>query len=69
MKLARFPCRKLSPFRSKGDGPLEYDEVIGRLEEMGDERARKVWARVGMETKNYFGVNLTKLKKFSRPDQ
>lgn len=45
---------------------MEYDEVIKRLEEMGDERARKVWARVGMDTKNYFGVNLTKLKKFSR---
>ena len=45
---------------------MEYKEVIKRLEEMGDERARKVWARVGMDTKNYFGVNLTKLKKFSK---
>jgi len=45
---------------------LEYNEVIDRLEELGDERARKVWARLGMDTKNYFGVNLTKLKKFSR---
>jgi 3-methyladenine DNA glycosylase AlkD len=45
---------------------MEYDEVLRRLEEMGDERARKVWARVGMDTKNYFGVNLTKLKKFAK---
>ena len=45
---------------------MKYDDVIERLEEMGDERARKVWARVGMDTKNYFGVNLTKLKKISK---
>ncbi|MGA1872241.1 MAG: DNA alkylation repair protein [Thermoplasmatota archaeon] len=45
---------------------MESDVVMKRLEEMGDERARKVWARLGMDAKRYFGVNLTKLKKFSR---
>ncbi len=45
---------------------MEYAEVIRRLEDMGDERARKVWSRWGMDTKNYFGVNLTKLKRFAR---
>lgn len=45
---------------------MTKDEIIKELEIMGDPRAVKVWARVGMDTSGYLGVGLTKLKKFAK---
>jgi 3-methyladenine DNA glycosylase AlkD len=45
---------------------MEYKEIIAELRNLGDARAVKVWERMGMNTSNYLGVNLTKLKELSK---
>lgn len=45
---------------------MEYKEIINELRNLGDPRAVRVWERLGMETKSYLGVNLTKLKDLSK---
>ena len=45
---------------------MELKEVLNKLQELGDERARKIWARTGLDVSNYYGVNLTKLKKLAK---
>ena len=45
---------------------MTLDEIVEELREMGDPRAVKIWARMDMDTTNYLGVGLTKIKKLGK---
>ncbi len=45
---------------------MTKQEVIEQLKEMGNPRAIKIWARMDMDTSNYLGVGLTKLKNLGK---
>ncbi len=45
---------------------MTKNETIEKIKELSDERAVKAWARLGMDTSNYLGAGLTKLKKLSK---
>jgi len=45
---------------------MTKDEIISQLKEMGDPRAIKIWEKMNMDTSNYLGVGLTKIKKFAK---
>lgn len=45
---------------------MTKDEIISQLKEMGDPRALKIWGKMNMDTSNYLGVGLTKIKKLAK---
>lgn len=45
---------------------MNQDEVLSRLKVLSDDRAVKIWAKMGHPTENYYGVGLTKLKGLAK---
>jgi 3-methyladenine DNA glycosylase AlkD len=45
---------------------MTIEKILADLKALGDPRAIAVWKRVGMNTDNYFGVGLTKLKEYAK---
>lgn len=42
------------------------EQVLADLEKMADPRAVEVWEKMGLSTRNYLGVDLTKLRNYSK---
>jgi 3-methyladenine DNA glycosylase AlkD len=48
------------------DSSKSAKQIIEELRIMGDPRAVAVMKRIGVETSNYYGVNLTKLRQYAK---
>lgn len=45
---------------------MKVDIILEDLKKLGDPRALTVWEKLGMNTNNYYGVGLTKLKNYAK---
>lgn len=45
---------------------MTLDEALQSLRALADERAVRVWAKMGMDTTKYLGVGLTKIQKLAK---